>query len=67
MRSYRDAARTDAQAYAVLRSTLEERGILLAEKPLLHCALSAAHGPDEVDVILEAADEAFARMAAIDR
>jgi glutamate-1-semialdehyde 2,1-aminomutase len=66
VRTYRDAAGTDAKAYAVLRSTLEDRGILLAEKPLLHCALSAAHGPDEIDVILEAADEAFARIA-IDR
>ena len=60
--SYRDALATSAAHYAIFRDTLRAHGILVAEKPLLHCAISAAHGDEEIAAILDAADEAFASI-----
>lgn len=61
-RSYRDALTADPARYAALQTTLLAEGILIAEKPLLHCALSAAHDAADVDRILAAAEAAFHRM-----
>lgn len=60
---YRSALRTAPEAYAKLVDACAQRGIILAEKPLLHCALSAAHTEDDVDRILEAAADAFTDIA----
>lgn len=61
--SYREAMRTDAARYEVLRSTAARRRILLPGKPLLHAALSTAHSDDDLGELLDAAEEAFAEMS----
>jgi glutamate-1-semialdehyde 2,1-aminomutase len=60
--SYRDALRSDASRYEVWRSEMESAGILVPQRPLLHCAFSTAHGPSEVARVLEATDKAFSAM-----
>lgn len=60
--SYRDALHTDAARYEVWRSAMESAGILVPQRPLLHCAFSTAHGPGEVARVLEATDKAFSAM-----
>jgi len=60
--SYREALHTDAARYEVWRSAMESAGILVPQRPLLHCAFSTAHGPAEVARVLEASDKAFAAM-----
>lgn len=60
--SYRDALHSDASRYEVWRSAMELAGILVPQRPLLHCAFSTAHGPAEVARVLEATDKAFAAM-----
>jgi glutamate-1-semialdehyde 2,1-aminomutase len=62
--SYRDALRTSPQHYAAFVRACARHRILVAEKALLHSALSAAHTEDDVDLILTAAEEAFAEIAA---
>ncbi|MCG5220089.1 aspartate aminotransferase family protein [Streptosporangium soli] len=56
---YRTATATDATRYAALLAETVERGILIVEKPLLHCALSAAHTEADVDLLLDAAEASF--------
>jgi glutamate-1-semialdehyde 2,1-aminomutase len=63
VRSYRDGLAVSAEHYGILRDTLARRSVLIAEKPLLHCALSAAHMEADVDLLLEGAEEAFAGIA----
>src|SRR6185437_13499016 len=60
--SYRDALQSDASRYEVWRSAMESAGILVPQRPLLHCAFSTAHGGAEVARVLEATDKAFAAM-----
>lgn len=59
---YRTALDSDASRYAVLLAACTDRRILLAEKPLLHCALSVAHSPSDIEAFLDAAGAAFAEM-----
>ena len=59
---YRSALHTDADRYATFSASCRDNGVLVAEKPLLHCALSAAHTEADVDMVLEAAAESFAAM-----
>ena len=54
------SAAADYEAFA---RALSRRNILVAEKPLLHSALSAAHTEEHVDEILGAAEDAFAEIA----
>jgi glutamate-1-semialdehyde 2,1-aminomutase len=60
---YRSALRTSPQHYAAFLRACTRRNILVAEKALLHSALSAAHTEADVDALLDAADEAFAEIA----
>ena len=60
--SYRDALQSDASRYEVWRAAMESAGILVPQRPLLHCAFSTAHGPGEVARVLEATDKAFSVM-----
>lgn len=60
--SYRDALQTDASRYEVWRAAMESAGILVPQRPLLHCAFSTAHGPSELARVLEATDKAFSAM-----
>jgi glutamate-1-semialdehyde 2,1-aminomutase len=60
--SYRDAMQTDGSRYEIWRSAMESAGILVPQRPLLHCAFSTAHGPGEVARVLEATDKAFSAM-----
>jgi glutamate-1-semialdehyde 2,1-aminomutase len=60
--SYRDALQGDAARYEVWRSAMESAGILVPQRPLLHCAFSTAHGLGEVARLLEATDKAFSAM-----
>jgi glutamate-1-semialdehyde 2,1-aminomutase len=60
---YRSALSTSAEHYEALVRALAQRNILIAEKPLLHSALSAAHTEDHVNEILAAAEDAFAEIA----
>lgn len=63
VRNYRDALAASARHYETLRSTLASRQILVADGPLLHCALSAAHTEDDVDRLVSAAEGAFVEIA----
>jgi glutamate-1-semialdehyde 2,1-aminomutase len=60
--NYRDALQSDASRYEAWRSAMESAGILVPQRPLLHCAFSTAHGPTEVARVLEATDKAFSAM-----
>jgi glutamate-1-semialdehyde 2,1-aminomutase len=60
---YRSALTTSAEQYGVFAQALARHGILVAEKPLLHSALSLAHTEEHVDALLAAAEEAFAEIA----
>lgn len=64
VRSYRDALAASAGSYETLRRTLAARHVLIADGPLLHCALSAAHTEEHVDLLVAAAEDAFVEMAA---
>ena len=59
---YRTALTTSAGHYAALVRALAAK-LLIAEKPLFHSALSAAHTTEHVDEILAAAEDAFAEIA----
>jgi len=61
---YRSALMASPRDYATFLRALARRNILVADKPLLHSALSAAHTKEHVDELLEAAEEAFAEIAA---
>ena len=60
---YRSATTTNAEHYAAFVRACTRRNILVAEKALLHSALSAAHSEADVDELLAAAEEAFAEIA----
>jgi glutamate-1-semialdehyde 2,1-aminomutase len=60
---YRSALATNPLHYAAFVQVCARRNILVAEKALLHSALSAAHTDDDIDELLAAADEAFAEIA----
>jgi glutamate-1-semialdehyde 2,1-aminomutase len=57
--NYRDALNSSAARYTTFRRVLAARKILVADKPLHHSHLSWAHTPEDVDRLLEAAEEAF--------
>lgn len=61
--SYREAAQSDAERYAIWVRALDRAGILVPARPLLHCALSDAHGNEEIERLLDASEVAFAEMA----
>jgi glutamate-1-semialdehyde 2,1-aminomutase len=60
---YRSAMTTNGEHYAAFVRACTRRNILVAEKALLHSALSAAHSEADVDELLAAAEEAFAEIA----
>jgi glutamate-1-semialdehyde 2,1-aminomutase len=60
---YRSALATNPLHYAAFVQVCARRNILVAEKALLHSALSAAHTDDDIEELLAAADEAFAEIA----
>jgi glutamate-1-semialdehyde 2,1-aminomutase len=60
---YRSALSTNAEHYAALVRACARHNILIAEKALLHSALSAAHTEADVDDLLAAAEEAFREIA----
>jgi glutamate-1-semialdehyde 2,1-aminomutase len=59
-RDYRSALASDPARYDAFTAACRRRGILVAEKPLLHCALSAAHGEADVDLVLACIEESLA-------
>ncbi len=61
-RSYREALRANARQYQIWARTLEAEHILVPPRPLLHCALSTAHGSAELEQLLDATDKAFIEM-----
>lgn len=60
---YRAAARTNAERYRVWAAEMAAANVLVAGGPLLHCALSAAHGSQEIETTLEITERAFAQMS----
>jgi glutamate-1-semialdehyde 2,1-aminomutase len=60
---YRSALAASPAHYAAFTRALARHDILVAEKPLLHSALSLAHAEHHVDALLAAAEEAFAEIA----
>ena len=60
---YRSALTSSPEHYAAFARACAARGILIAEKPLLHSALSTAHTEGHVDEILDAAEAAFVEIA----
>jgi glutamate-1-semialdehyde 2,1-aminomutase len=60
---YRSALTTNAEHYAAFVRACARRNVIVAEKALLHSALSAAHTVQDVDQVLAAAEEAFAEIA----
>lgn len=60
--NYRSALASNPSQYANLASAGADRHILLADKPLLHSAMSAAHTDSDVDAFLDAAERAFVDM-----
>jgi glutamate-1-semialdehyde 2,1-aminomutase len=60
---YRSALATNAAHYEAFAGALARHSILVAEKPLLHSALSLAHTEEHVDELLAGAEEAFAEIA----
>lgn len=56
---YRSALASDLDRYASWAARCEARRLVVAEKPLLHCALSAAHSEADVDALIDATAEAF--------
>lgn len=61
-RSYREALRSDTGRYEIWARTLEREHILVPARPLLHCALSTAHGAAELELLLAATEQAFIEM-----
>jgi len=61
---YRSATTTNAEHYLAFARAAARRNLIVAEKPLLHGALSAAHAEEHVDELLAAAEEAFAEIGA---
>ncbi len=60
---YRSALTSSPTHYRAFAHALARHHILVAEKPLLHSALSLAHTEDDVDALLVAAEEAFDEIA----
>lgn len=56
---YRAAAMTSADRYAALYQACQQDGVLIADKPLGHCALSAAHTDADIEALLRAAARSF--------
>lgn len=63
VRDYRSAAATDTNSYAIWHDVLAEKGIIVAPKPLLHSAFSAAHSDRSLERFLEASGCALAKIA----
>lgn len=59
---YRSALASNTSHYATLVDACARSHVLLAEKPLLHSALSAAHTDEDIAEFLEAAESAFAHL-----
>lgn len=57
---YRSALATDAGRYDAFAEAARRRRVVVADKPLLHCALSAAHTEADVDLLLLCVEEALA-------
>ena len=60
---YRSALASSPAHYRAFAQALARHDILVAEKPLLHSALSLAHTEEHVDALLAAAEEAFDKIA----
>jgi glutamate-1-semialdehyde 2,1-aminomutase len=56
---YRAAATTSADRYAALYQACQQDDVLIADKPLGHCALSAAHTDADIETLLHAAARSF--------
>jgi glutamate-1-semialdehyde 2,1-aminomutase len=60
---YRDATSTDADHYRSFVRSCEDRQVIVAQSPLGHSALSAAHTDEDVDTILACIEQALATAA----
>lgn len=56
---YRSAMTSDPGTYRSFVDAARHRDVLVAEKPLLHCALSAAHTEEDLRTILAAIQDAL--------
>jgi glutamate-1-semialdehyde 2,1-aminomutase len=65
--SYRDATATEAERYRRFVRAGEERHVIVAQSPLGHSAVSAAHTPDDIDTVLECLDDALAESDPLTR
>ena len=63
-RDYRDALASDGGRYSAFATSCDTNGVLVVDKPLLHCALSTAHTEDHIDTVLAAVEQAFASWEA---
>jgi len=64
VRNYEEARRTDRAAYRTFFWSMLEQGVYLAPSPFEAMFVSLAHGPMEIESTIEAADRAFAAVAA---
>ncbi len=65
VRNYRQAARSNRARYAAFATALTEAGFLVSPNYLLHHAISAAHGPAEMDQLVAAMDTGLAAAARV--
>ncbi len=59
---YRSALASDPGAYRRFVDAASQRSVLVADKPLLHCALSAAHTTEHVDEVLACTEDALREL-----
>ena len=59
VRNYADAAASDTARYAAFFHGMRERGVYFAPSQFEACFMSTAHGPEELDRTLDAAQEVF--------
>jgi glutamate-1-semialdehyde 2,1-aminomutase len=60
--NYREAATTDAARFRRFFRACEDRQVIVAQSPLGHSALSAAHTDEDVDTLLDCLAEALAAV-----
>ena len=65
VRNYRDAARSNRDRYLAFAGALSERQIYFYANPLLHHAISLAHGDRELELLIDAMSEGLRRAAKI--
>lgn len=66
VRDFREAAQSDRTRYLAFASALIERQIYCYANPLLHHAISLAHGDRELELLVDAMDQGLSRAARID-